>query len=147
MDARKPKYGTFVRGRSGRARILSSKNQEQQTEDGWLLTESGIEWIHCNLKVLETFADSPTLKQHRHKILRRLKRIRDHKLFTQYIDSPDRFNPMIGDIADMLRCRVDAEVEVWNDRFDKLGREAKSTEQVDLLDFTDKCKQAYLEQR
>lgn len=146
-DARKSRYGALAEGRTGQKRGMSSKTRRDPVEDGWVLTQSGIEWMRQNLNFLEDFAGSATLKQHRQKILRRLKRIRDHRVFVQYADSPERFHPMIGDLADMLRCRVDAEPEVWRDRFDKLKREAGSAEQEDTLDFAAKCEQAYLEQR
>lgn len=146
-DARKEKHGALVEGRAGQRRTSVSKLRGRRGEDGWMLTQAGIDWIKVNLKALRKFGDSPVVKEHRQKVLRRLKRIKEHKLFAQYLDSPDRFDPMIGDIADLLRCRVDAEPELWWERFDKLKREADSTEQRDVLDFAEKCESAYLQQR
>jgi len=146
-DARKSKHGGLVEGRAGQRRGLITKTSRQPAEDGWTLTLSGVQWIRENLELLEGFAGSAVVKQHRQKILRRLKRIREHSLFVLYEDSPGRFHPMIGDIADMLRCRVDAEPEVWVERFSKLRREAESAGQADLIDFTEKCQRAYLDQR
>ena len=57
------------------------------------------------------------------------------------------FNPKIGDIADLLLCRVDAEEEIWNQRFETIRRQAQATEQLDILKFIDICGDAYMKQR
>ena len=145
-DARKEIYGAHVEGRAGTKRGLSAKTNRVPIEDGWVLTSSGIEWIRENLKDLERIAGTNRLKEHRQKLLKQLKKIREHRLFFQYTDSTERFYPMIGDIADLLRCRVDAEPEIWQSRFDRIRRQAESAGQGDVLDFINKCEQAYRKQ-
>jgi hypothetical protein len=103
-DARKAKYGALVEGRAGRGPTIN---------DGWRLTARGIDWIKSHKDQVERFAASGLLKEHRQKILRDLKRIKDHKLYSQYLDCEQTFSPKIGDIAELLRCRVDAEAEIW----------------------------------
>lgn len=145
-DARKERYGARAEGRSGTGRGLSAKTSREPIEDGWILTSRGIEWVRVNLEDLERIAGTSRLKEHRQKLLRQLKKIREHRLFIQYADSTERFYPMIGDIADLLRCRVDAEPEIWQGRFDRIRRQAESAGQDDVLDFINKCEQAYREQ-
>jgi len=145
-DARKESYGGRVEGRAGTKRGLSAKTNREPIEDGWILTSRGIEWVRENLKDLERIAGSSRLKEHRQKLLIQLKKIREHRLFIQYADSIELFYPMIGDIADLLRCRVDAEPEIWQSRFDRIRRQAESAGQDDVLDFINKCEQAYREQ-
>lgn len=146
MDARKEKYGAHVEGRAGRKHGLLAKTNRKPIGDGWVLTSHGIEWIRKNLKNLESIAGKGQLKNHRQKLLKQLKKIREHRLFIQYTDSTERFHPMIGDIADLLRCRVDAEPEIWQNRLDRIRLQAESAEQHDVLEFINKCEQAYHEQ-
>jgi hypothetical protein len=79
--------------------------------------------------------------------LRELKRIKDHQLYAQYLDSPDRFYPTIGAIADLLRCRVDAEEEIWQQRFETIQSKAQVADQDEILKFIVLCKQACMKQR
>lgn len=146
-DARKEQNGALVEGRAGQNRGLTAKTRRRPVDDGWMLTSQGITWIEQNLAAIEGMAGVDQVKQHRQKILRQLKRVRDHLLFAQYADSPERFAPMLGQIADLLRCRVDAEHDVWQQRFDKIRHQAQSTDQEDILDFITKCEQAYVTQR
>lgn len=146
-DARKEQYGALVEGRSGEKRGQSAKTLRGPVVDGWILTARGIKWIEENLAGLQQVASAGLSKDHRQKVLKQLRRVREHRLFTDYSDSPDRFSPMVGQIADLLRCRVDAELEIWRQRFDKIRRQAQSANQVDVLDFIAKCEQAYLRQR
>ena len=145
-DARKERYGGRVEGRAGTKRGLSSKTNRDPIEDGWILTSRGREWIRVNLKNLERITGTIGSKEHRQKLLKQLKKIRDHRLFIQYADSTERFYPMIGDIADLLRCRVDAESEIWQSRFDRIRSQAESAGHSDVLDFINKCEQAYRKQ-
>lgn len=145
-DARKGQHGALVEGRAGQKRGLTAKTRRKPVEDGWVLTSRGVEWVRGKLGELELLAGAGHLKAHRQKVLRHLKRIRDHRLFAQYLDSPDRFFPMIGDIADLLRCRVDAESDIWQGRFETIRRQAESAEQQDILNFIAECKRAYDQQ-
>lgn len=146
-DARKAKYGALVEGRAGRSMGMGAGTGRARASDGWRLTARGLEWIKENQSRLEEFAGSGIVKEHRQKILRQLKRVKDHPLYAQYLDSPDRFHPAIGTIADLLRCRVDAEPEIWDERFRALMRKARVTEQAEVSRFVELCTQAYLRQR
>ena len=145
-DARKERYGALVQGRAGEKRGLSAKTGRVPVQDGWILTESGVTWIRANAEKVERIVGSGDVKEHRQKVLRQLKRMREHYLFARYSDSPAQFYPMIGEIADLLRCRVDAEAEVWQTRFDKMRRQASSVGCEDVLDFIAKCEKACREQ-
>jgi hypothetical protein len=145
-DARKEQHAALVEGRTGQKRGLTAKTRRKPVEDGWLLTSRGIQWIQENLVGLERIAGGGRGKEHRQKVLRQLKRVREHHLFAQYVDSPERFFPMVGQIADLLRCRVDAELDIWQQRFEKIRRQAESVNQQDVLEFIMKCERAYREQ-
>ena len=144
-DARKERFGPLAEGRSGQKTGLTGKTSRRPVEDGWMLTPIGVDWIRKNLAKFEMGAKQT--KDHRQQLLRQLKLIREHRLFSSYICNPSSFSPAIGDIADLLRCRVDAEEEVWLARFQKAILLAKSAAQPDVSDFIEKCQKAYLEQR
>ncbi len=146
-DARKKLYGGLVEGRSGQKRGLSAKTQRHPVDDGWMLTAAGIQWALENRAELDRVADSGEVKAHRQRLLKQLKRIRDHVLFAHYVENPRDFSPPIGAIADLCRCRVDAEPEVWKERFDRISRQAVAAGQDDVRDFIAKCREAYIRQR
>ena len=137
-DARKVKYGALVEGRAGRGSAVN---------DGWRLTTDGIEWIQEHRGQIEAFAASGRLKEHRQKILRDVKRIKDHRLYSEYLDCRNGFSPRIGDIAELMRCRVDAEEEIWEQRFQTMERKAQTTVQKEVAEFIDLCRKAYLRER
>lgn len=146
-DARKESYGGLVEGRSGQKRGQSAKTQRDPVEDGWMLTTTGIHWVRENRAELDRVVGSGQVKEHRQRLLKQLKRIRDHALFGYYTDNPTGFSAPIGAIADLLRCRVDAEPDVWRERFEKILRQAVAAGQDDVRDFIAKCREAYIRQR
>ena len=145
-DARKPKYGGVVEGRAGQRLGQSAKTKREPTEDGWTLTEAGALWVKEHESVFNEYVGVGAAKEHRQKLLKQLARIRAHRLFGRYEEDPERFSPMIGDVADLLRCRVDAEPRIWESRFDKARKQAMSTGQEDVLDFISLCQKAVNQQ-
>jgi len=137
-DARKEKYGGLVEGRAGRGPLVN---------DGWRLTAEGVEWIKEHRQQVEGFAASGIVKEHRQKILRDLKRVKDHTLYGEYLHHRDLFSPRIGNIAELMRCRVDAEEEIWEQRFQAIERKAQTAEQKEVVEFIGLCRKAYLRQR
>lgn len=146
-DARKKKYGALVEGRTGQKRGQSAKTNRPPVEDGWVLTLQGISWIKKNLDGLQKHGGIEQHKDHRQKVLRQLKRMREHPLFLRYVADSEDFAASIGEIADMLRCRVDAEQEIWQERFKKVRLQAESVGQNDVLRFIEKCEDSYMNQR
>lgn len=146
-DSRKKKNGALVEGRTGQKRGQTGKTNRPPIEDGWTLTVEGITWIKSNLDGLEKYGGIEQVKDHRQKILKQLKRIREHPLFLRYVSGSEEFTPRIGEIADMLRCRVDAEEEIWRERFKKALLQSESVGQNDIIQFLKKCEDAYMSQR
>lgn len=145
-DARKDKMGRLVIGRSGRGRGHDSGGQGIRRQDGWQLTESGATWISRNEERLTRELGQGESKRPRQKVLQRLERIRTHALFGQFQDSHEGFTPSIGPLAELLRCRADAENSVWHKRFTALRNDAQLAEQNDLLEFIRVC-EGYIESR
>jgi hypothetical protein len=146
-DARKAQHGALVDGRSGERRGHSATTKREPVPDGWMLTESGVRWVREQRAVFEAVVDSAAPKAHRQKVLKELARVRKHPLFRDYLRRPGTFEPAIGDVADFMRCRVDAPANVWDERFDAANHRAILVDQPDVVDFLTKCRNAYLAQR
>jgi|SRR5882672_2410689 len=146
-DARKQRYGALVEGRAGQNRGQSAKTQRGPADDGWILTTNGIRWVQDNREDLEKLSAKGQAKEHRQQTLRQIKKVREHPLFISYSENPTEFVPAIGELADMLRCRVDAGHEVWARRFEQVRRQAESAEQRDVIDFIARCESSYMDQR
>ena len=143
-DARKAQYGGLIDGRTGQHRGHSSKTKRDPVLDGWALSDAGIEWMLLNEAKLDKLAGSDSgPKEHRQKVLKQLGRIRRHPLFASFAKDPERFTPDIGNLAALLRCRVDADTSVWSKRLDQLRRKAKIAQQDDIVAFVDLCEAYY----
>lgn len=143
VDARKEQWGGLVEGRAGEGRGLAAKTKRGPLTDGWLLTENGIRWLRESASRLESLRVSPHDKTHRQKILKDLSRMRSHSLFARFASRRDNFSPSLGEMAEFLRCRVDASAEVWSSRFDSLRGKASVADQEDVLEFLEACRATY----
>lgn len=144
-DSRKTKYGVLVDGRAGQARGQSKKTGRRPTSDGWTLTDAGVLWIEANISRFQ--AAGNITKDHRQKSMQVLTRVKDHRVFGLYNDNPEKFYPSIGDLADLLRCRVDADDTVWRDRFERIRKHAIAAGQDEFAGFIEKSIDAYQAQR
>ena len=146
-NARKPEHGELVTGRAGQGLGLSAKTKGPRVADGWVLTPAGVDWLRENADRFQELGQGRTLRDHRQEPLRRLKRVFRSSLWKEFEESQQKFSPSIGELASLLRCRVDADSEVWLTRFDNLRRDARAAERESLDRFIDACETAYTEQR
>ena len=146
-DARKSKYGALVTGRSGQTKGQSSVTKRSPTPDGWMLTETGIEWFRKNSKNFNSATGTQKVKDRRQQILRQLRRIREHSLFKKFQKGSSDFHPSIGELAELLRCRVDAEPNVWDQRLETIKKKAHATSQEELVRFIQACREIYLKEQ
>ena len=146
-DARKAPHGALVQGRAGERRGLAAKTRRLPVEDGWMLTPMGASWIKENRATLESVPGGGDAKVHRQRLLKQLNRTREHPLFLRYSENPTRFSAALGEIADLVRCRVDAESDVWQKRFDALEKQARTAGQDDVVGFVSVCRGSYEQQR
>lgn len=147
IDARKEQWGALVEGRAGEGRGQAAKTKRDPLRDGWMLTESGIRWLRESASRLEALRVKPEAKSHRQRILKELARLRSHPLFGRFVADQGAFSASIGEIADFLRCRVDAPAEVWTSRFDALHGKATVADQTDVVEFLRECQNKYLASR
>ena len=146
-DARKEKYGALVSGRTGQNRGLSAKTRRSPVADGWMLTQAGLEWLEREGTQFESLGQDRVLKDHRQKIRKQLKRVFDHRLWERFDDNETAFSPSIGELADLLRCRVDADGGIWSARFSDLKQKAAAVGHASLKRFVRVCECAYERQR
>ncbi len=144
-DARREKYGALVDGRAGQTLGQSNITGRKPTSDGWVLTDAGVKWIEENKSRFK--AAGNITKDHRQKSLQVLREVKRHKVFGMYSDNPERFYPSIGDLADMLKCRVDADDIVWKDRFERIRKHAVASGQEEFIGFVEKSMEAYQQQQ
>jgi len=138
-DARKEKVGALVNGRAGKGKGQLRYDKGPRRIDGWQLTETGSEWVARNKNRLENELNQRQPRAHRQESLRKIERVRSHKLFKQFQEQRKDFVPSIGSLAELLRCRVDAEGHVWEKRFSALRNLAQLAEQEDVLEFIGIC--------
>lgn len=143
-DAKKQQWGSLVDGRAGEGRGLAAKTKRDRLPDGWILTASGVQWLRDNSHRLEALSQQPGTKTHRQKILKDLARLRSHMLFRRFTADGDQFIASAGEIADFLRCRVDASREVWATRFDAIRGKATAAGQQDIIAFLRACESMYM---
>ena len=138
-DAKKEKYGHLVRG-------SSEKGKAAGTATGWMFTAEGVEWLGSNSPRVEKLLGErgrASDRSPRQMILRQLKLIKGHSLYARFQQDPTSFLPTIGELADLFRCRADADPTVWESRFEKAAQTAKYAGQIEVVDFVAKCRAAY----
>jgi hypothetical protein len=139
MDARKEKMGALVTGRSGKGKGHFSGAKGEPRPDGWQLTQAGITWITQNEDRLAKELGHRQPKSHRQELLQKMARVRNHSLFKEFQEQREDFTPSIGSLAELLRCRVDADGHVWEKRFSALRNLAQLAEEEDVLEFIGIC--------
>lgn len=144
-DAHKVKFGVHVEGRTGQSRGQYRSRNQRPSSDGWILTDAGFKWVEENLPRLKQIGE--VTRDHRQQSLKFLRRVRQHEAFKSFEASGDEFSPSIGVLAELLRCRVDADPDIWDERFDRISKNAKFANQVDILAFVERSKAAYRAQR
>lgn len=138
-DARKARTGTLVTGRAGRGTKNIADSLTGPAPDGWMLTERGVSWILENEDRLNLALRRSPVKSHRQQNLQKIAKVREHRLFRKYVSDASDFAASLGELGDLLRCRVDADRAVWNKRLALLRNEATLAKQADMIDFVSSC--------
>jgi hypothetical protein len=142
VDARKRKNGELLRGRTGRGKGQVSRANAEPASDGWMLTEAGAKWILENQPGLPMEIKCREKNAHRQERQQKISHIRKHPLFSRFLDQPERFSASLGDMAELFRCRVDADRATWNKRFQSASVLAQVLEDKQVLGFVEKCRES-----
>jgi len=133
-------YGAvFVKGRAGKTKAVGVG----RSGDGWELTTAGADWMHSNEERMRALLGTRPVRMDRQELLRSLKRLHDSPLFRSYGEDRVGFSPSVGDLAELFRCRVDADPAVWTKRFETFRIQAQAVNQQELCQFVDSCESAW----
>ena len=135
VEAARKLNGAMVEGRSGRGRGHTKGKSQLRATDGWKLTETGIAFAKENIGAIVSTHRRSAPKSHRQEQQRVLGRVRRHLLYLQFETKGTDAELPIGDMADLLRCRVDAEKPVWSKRIDRIRAIAQDTGDEDVVAF------------
>jgi hypothetical protein len=83
------------------------------------------------------------VKDHRQEVLRKLRRVTGHELWERFEQGADRFHASLGELADLLRCRVDAPPRVFEDRLSDISLQATTAGREDIRLFALRCGEEY----
>lgn len=139
VRARDEEYGVLVRGRSGRGKGHSIRTNAGPALDGWSLTPEGAKWILENKTRLENILKVREPNTQRQEILQKLARIRRHPLYQHFLEQPEGFVPSVGEMAELFRCRVDADQSTWEKRFQMVISQAELADDAKMINFVNRC--------
>ena len=139
LNMRSAEFGALVEGRSGEG----PRKGDGRTGDGWQLTAAGREWVTANGDRVEGALNSTALSDRRQRVLQQLRRVYAHSTWSEFSDDPNTFSPSRGDLAELLRVRVDAPDEVWSSRFDEIMGRAVLIQDQELIQFAKQCRSVY----
>ena len=142
VDARKRKNGELLRGRAGRGKGQLNRANAEPASDGWMLTEAGAKWIFENQLRLSVELKYREKNAHRQDRQQKISRIRKHILFSHFLDQAEGFSPSLGDMAELFRCRVDADRATWEKRFQSASALAQALDDTEVLGFVKKCRES-----
>ncbi|MFH1190368.1 MAG: hypothetical protein V1682_06755 [Candidatus Omnitrophota bacterium] len=138
--ARQGKNGALVRGRAGRGKGQSGRTNVGPATDGWSLTPEGVQWILNNKGRLVDILRIREPNTQRQENLRKLSRIYQHPLYKHFLEQPEGFVPSVGEMAELFRCRVDADQSTWDKRFDVVLGQANIAGDSNVLRFINCCR-------
>jgi hypothetical protein len=143
VDARKKKNGVLVSGRTGRGIGQYNRTKSNPRADGWELTKDGAKWITENeSRIIKKMA--LTHNYNRQESLRLVLRYRNNELFKTYMRDMKNFQPSVGLMAELFRCRVDADKRTWDKRFQFAMNLAQLNKDDDLSGFVNVCRECVL---
>ena len=137
VEAARPVNGAMVEGRSGRGRGHTRGKSMPRVTDGWTLTETGIAFAKEYDTAIVGAHQRSAPKTHRQQQQRVLGRIRKHPLYCAFEEKGADAELPLGEMADLLRCRVDAEKPVWSKRIDRIRATAQNASDQSILAFAD----------
>lgn len=144
VDARKAKNGVLLQGRAGRGRGQVQRTKVGPAVDGWMLTQAGVRWIQDNRERVSSELQYREVSDHRQENLHKLARIKDHPVFQKFLEKPEGFSPSLGEMAELFRCRVDADLQTWDKRFQAAGNLAQALNDDGVMAFLAKCRASVL---
>lgn len=143
IRVRSEEFGCLVEGRAGQGTGLSGMTGQEGTPDGWRLTQAGMAWLRLEEARIAAATESKGLDDRRQKVLKQLGRVFAHPTWHSFEADQRAFNPSVGLLAELMRVRVDAPVDVWESRFQALEGKADLIDHPVLRAFVKRCRSSY----
>ena len=143
IRVRSEKFGSLVEGRAGQGKGLAGLTGQERTTDGWRLTHAGMAWLRLKEARIAAATESRGFDDRRQKVHKQLGRVFAHTTWLSFENDRDDFSPSIGQLAELMRVRVDAPVDVWESRFKELEGKADLIGNPELKDFVERCRSSW----
>ena len=143
IRVRSEEFGSLVEGRAGQGKGLAGLTGQERTTDGWRLTHAGMVWLQREEARIAAATESKGLDDRRQKVLKQLGRVFAHTTWHSFEADQDEFSPSIGQLAELMRVRVDAPGGVWESRFEELEGKAGLIDNPGLRDFLEHCRSSW----
>jgi len=135
-SAKKPQYGTLVKGESERKKTIKSVG-------GWMLTASGIHWIKINKTRIEKYLNRQIPIGDRLPGDRKLKELLGSVAFKKFMGLSEQAEISHAEFAESLICTVNTGAEVLNDRLEQLYSIAEKLKRKDVKNYVKFCRKKF----
>lgn len=134
--AKKPQYGTLVKGESERKRTVKNVG-------GWMLTAEGIKWIKANKPRIEKYLGKHKPIGDRLPLHRRLKQLVESTAFRKFRDHGEQTEISHSEFAESLICTVNTRAEILNDRLNQFYSIAEELGKQEVKDYVNFCRNRF----
>ena len=134
--AKKPRYGSLVKGESERKRTVKSIG-------GWMLTAAGIKWIKMNKLRIEKYLGERRPTGDRLPTDRKLRELLGTAAFRKFKDYGEHAEISHAEFAESLVCTVNTGAEILNDRLEQLRSIAVELRRKEIKDYVDFCRRTF----
>ncbi|MEW6620916.1 MAG: hypothetical protein AB1422_16545 [bacterium] len=128
-DAKKPKYGTLVKGESER----------KNPPGGWMLTSNGFQWIKANKPRIEQYLGRHIPMGDRLPADRKLKELFGTVAFRKFREYGEQAEISHPEFAESLVCTVNTKAEILNDRLAQLYSIAEELKKEEVKKYVNFC--------
>lgn len=132
-DAKKPKYGALVKG----------KSERKNPPGGWMLTANGIQWIKANKSRIEQYLGKHIPMGDRLPADRKLKELFGTIAFRKFRDHGNQAEISHAEFAESLVCTVNTKAGVLNDRLEQLYSIAEELKKEEVKNYINFCRNKF----
>lgn len=134
--AKKPQYGSLVKGESEKKRTVRNIG-------GWMLTDKGIQWIKENKPRIEQYLGKHRPIGDRLSTDRKLKELLRSVAFNKFRNYGEEAEISHAEFAESLICTVNTGAKVLNDRLEQLCSIAEMLKKEEIKKYVDFCQKRF----
>ena len=135
--AKKPSVSALVKGES-------EKKRTAQNIGGWMLTESGVQWILANMSRIEKTLGQHVPTGNRLFSDRKLKELLESTAFKKFRDYGEQAEISHAEFAESLICTVNTKTQILNDRLDQLYATAEKLRREEIKNYVNFCRTRFV---